>query len=152
MISISIAAITRYSAASSRFFAAHDLDVLQVLARERRHRDVEDVEVFLADQVEQQVERALEGLEEDLERVGRDVEVVRQLDDRLAVELGDGDGSGADAARRQSDNPMASRTSRMVSAARRFALVAAVGDDVFDQRRVVEIGLRARSRIGASSR
>jgi hypothetical protein len=56
------------------------------LARERRHRNVEDVEILLADQVEQQVERALEGLEDDLERVGRDVEVPRQLDDRLAVQ------------------------------------------------------------------
>ena len=46
LISISIAAITRYSAASSRFLRAHHLDVLQVLARERRHRDVEDVEVL----------------------------------------------------------------------------------------------------------
>ena len=67
---------------------AHRLDVLQVLARERRHRDVEDVEVFLADQVQKQVEGALEGLEHDLQRIRRDVEVVRQLDDRLAVDLG----------------------------------------------------------------
>src|SRR4051812_7894362 len=36
---------------------AHDLDVLQILPRERRHRDVENVEVFLADQIEQQVQR-----------------------------------------------------------------------------------------------
>ena len=92
LISISIAAISRYSAASSRLLGAHHLDVLQVLARELRHRDVEDVDVLLADQVEQQVERALEGLQEHLQRVGRDVEVVRQLDDRLAVDAAIGRG------------------------------------------------------------
>jgi septation ring formation regulator EzrA len=42
----------------------------------------------LADQVEQQVQRALEGLEEDLERVRRDVQVLRQLEQRLAVQAG----------------------------------------------------------------
>ena len=46
-----------------------------------RDRDVEDVEVLALDQVEQQIERALEGLEEDLERIGRYVEIVRQLGD-----------------------------------------------------------------------
>ena len=88
LISISIAAISRYSAASSRLVLADLLDVGQVLARHARHRDVEDVEVLLADQVEQQVERAFEGLEEDLERVGRDVQVVRQREQRLAVQPG----------------------------------------------------------------
>ena len=67
------------------------VDVAQVLPREPRHRDVEDVEVLLPDQVEQQVERPLEGLEEDLERIGRDVEVGRQREQRLAVEPGEGD-------------------------------------------------------------
>ena len=57
--------------------AAADLvDVVQVLAGHARHRDVEDVEVLLADQVQQQVQRALEGLEEHLQRVGRDVQVL----------------------------------------------------------------------------
>ena len=35
--------------------------IREVLARDTRHRDVEDVEVLLADQVEQQVHRAFEG-------------------------------------------------------------------------------------------
>src|SRR5205085_2654299 len=39
----------------------------------------------LADEVEQQVERAFEGLEEDRQRFRRDVEVRRQLDQRLAA-------------------------------------------------------------------
>ena len=38
------------------------LDIAEVLAREVGHRDVEDVEVLLADQIQQQVERAFEGL------------------------------------------------------------------------------------------
>src|SRR6185436_6995491 len=67
------------------------VDVGEVLARHARHRDVEDVEVLLADQVEQQVERPFERLEEDLERVGRDVEVLRQVEQRLTVQAGDGD-------------------------------------------------------------
>ncbi len=68
---------------------AHFVDVAQVLPRQPRHRDVEDVEVLLADQVEQQVERAFEGLEEDLQRLRRDVEVVRQGEQGFAVEAGE---------------------------------------------------------------
>ena len=48
LISISIAAISRYSLASSRLCLADLLDVVEVLARDLRHRDVEDVEVLLA--------------------------------------------------------------------------------------------------------
>ena len=42
-----------------------------------------------ADQVQQQVERPLELLEEDFQRVRRDVQVLRQLEQQLAVDLGD---------------------------------------------------------------
>jgi hypothetical protein len=87
-MSISIAAISRYSAASSRLVFADLVDVDQILARHLGHRDVEDVEVLLADQVEQQVQRPLEGVEEDLEGVGRDVQIQRQLHHRLAVKAG----------------------------------------------------------------
>ncbi len=65
--------------------APHHLDVTQILARELRHRDVEHVDVLAPDEVEQKIERTLEGLEEHLERFGRDVQVVRQLVERLAV-------------------------------------------------------------------
>ena len=68
--------------------ASHHLDVAQVLARELRHRDVEHVDVLLADQVEQQIEGSFEGLQENLERLGRDVEVLRHLEQRLAVDAG----------------------------------------------------------------
>jgi hypothetical protein len=66
------------------------LDIFQVLQGDLGHRDVEDVEVLLADQVEQQVERPFEGVEEDLERIGRDVQVVRHAQQRLAVQARDG--------------------------------------------------------------
>ncbi|MCY1354972.1 hypothetical protein D9M69_413730 [compost metagenome] len=56
------------------------------MPRDLRHRDVEDVEVLLADQVQQQVQRAFERFQEDLERIGRDVQVLRQLEQRLAVQ------------------------------------------------------------------
>ena len=65
------------------------LDVGQILPRHVGHRNVEDVEVLAPDQVEKQVERALEGLENDLERIGRDVEVARDLEHRLAIQPGD---------------------------------------------------------------
>ena len=48
-------------------------DVGEVLARHVGQRDVEDVEVLAPNQIQQQVERALEGFEKDLERLGRDI-------------------------------------------------------------------------------
>ena len=94
MISISIAAITRYSAASSRFFVrmistySRYWRVSGAIGMSRMSR------FSLRIRYEQQVERPLEGLEHDLQRVGRDVEVVRQLDQRLAVDLGDATAGG----------------------------------------------------------
>ena len=79
LISASMAAISRYSPAKLQVQLLHELDVLHVLARDVRDRDVEDVEVLAPDQVEEQVERALERLEEHLERLRRDVEVARHL-------------------------------------------------------------------------
>ena len=61
----------------------HELDVTGVLSRDLGDRDVQNVEVLPADQIEQQIERALEGLEKHLERLRRDVQVARQLGDRL---------------------------------------------------------------------
>jgi hypothetical protein len=62
----------------------HHPDVVDVLARDFGDRDVEDVEVLAADQVKQQVERPFERFEDDLERVRRDVEILRHLQDRLS--------------------------------------------------------------------
>ena len=52
-------------------------------------RNIEHVEILAPDQVQQQVERALEGLEKDLERLRRDVQIARQLRDRLAIDDGE---------------------------------------------------------------
>ena len=49
-----------------------------------------DVEVLLADQIQQQVERAFRRPPGDLERIGRDVEVLRQREQRLAVQAREG--------------------------------------------------------------
>src|SRR5207247_10466066 len=103
-------------------------------------RAVKDCVGFLSDSVQQQVEGACGGRENHLEGIGRDVEVARQLDDRLAVEL----------RHHVYESPIASRTSRMVSAVRRFALsqpsammfFTSVGSSTY---------ACARSRIGASS-
>ena len=63
----------------------HQVDVFHVLPRDRGDGDIDDVEVLALDQVEKQVERPFERLEKDLQRIGRNVEIPRQLDDRLAI-------------------------------------------------------------------
>ncbi len=71
--------------------AAADLvHIRQVLLGHPHHGDVEDVEVLLADQVQQQIQRAFKGLEEDFKRVGWDVQVLRQRKQRLAVQASQG--------------------------------------------------------------
>ena len=57
---MSVAAITMNSPATSRFSSLHQVQVLHVLARDGGDGDVVDVDLVAADQVEQQVERALE--------------------------------------------------------------------------------------------
>src|SRR5690606_22125259 len=62
------------------------LHIRQVLTRDVRHRDVQHVEVLLTDQVKQEVERAFEGFEKDLQRIRRNVKVLRQVEQGLAVQ------------------------------------------------------------------
>jgi hypothetical protein len=88
LISISTAAISRYSAASSSS-CAHHLHIAQVLACQLRHRDLEDVDVLLANQVEQKIEGPFESLEENLECFGRNIEVMRKLQQRFAMDTRD---------------------------------------------------------------
>ncbi len=64
----------------------HQLDVLHVLAGDLGDFDVEDVEVLAADQIQQQIERTFERLEKYFERIGRDVQVGRQLRERLTAD------------------------------------------------------------------
>ena len=73
------------------------------------------------DQVEQQVERAFEGLEEDLQRVGRDVQIGRQREQRLAVEPGHGDAVD-DAGPPRHASPVARRSRRSGAASRSGAV------------------------------
>jgi hypothetical protein len=56
------------------------------LARELGHGNVEHIDVLAADEVQQQVKRPFERFEEHLERLGRDVQVLRQLRERLAID------------------------------------------------------------------
>ena len=46
-----------------------------------------EVDLGLLDEVEEQVQRAFEGLEEHLQRVGRDIQILRQLRQRLTIDL-----------------------------------------------------------------
>ncbi len=49
---------------------AHHVEVLEILLGDEAHRDVQDVELVLANQVEQQVERALEDVQLELLELG----------------------------------------------------------------------------------
>ena len=61
-------------------------DIAEVLARHIGQRYVEDIEVLAPDQVEQQIERPLERLEKNLQRIRRDVQIERHLEQRLAIQ------------------------------------------------------------------
>ena len=50
------------SAATSTSSCCHVLDILQILLGDLRNRDVVDIDVLLADEVEQQIERAIVNL------------------------------------------------------------------------------------------
>ncbi len=64
----------------------HHLDVLHVLTSDLGDRNVQDVEVLLADQVQQQIERPFERGQEHLQRVRRNIQIARQLGHRLAFD------------------------------------------------------------------
>ena len=81
--------MSRYSAASSSWFDAHHLDVSHVLPGQLGHRNIQDVQVLTADQIQEQIERPLERLEENLEGIRRNEEVVRKLQDRLTTHFPD---------------------------------------------------------------
>ena len=53
----------------------HQLDVVEVLLGDQRDRDVVDVHLVLANEVQEQIERPLEGVELDLVGVGRRFEI-----------------------------------------------------------------------------
>ena len=68
-----------------QFHVAHQVDVVDVLARDFRDRNIEDVEVLAADQVKQKIERTLERFEDDFQRVRRNVQILRHLQHGLAA-------------------------------------------------------------------
>src|SRR5699024_7082979 len=66
------------------FHFLHQLDVGDVLGGDLVYRDVENVEMLPPDQVQQQIQRPFEGLQNDTQRIRRDVQIFRQLGQRLA--------------------------------------------------------------------
>ena len=80
---VDVAIISGGQLAQFQAQVVHQFDVVDVLARDLGDRDVENVEVLAPDQVQQQVERAFERLEDDFERVRRNVQILRHLQDRL---------------------------------------------------------------------
>ena len=53
----------------------HQLDVVEVLLRDDRNRDVIDIQLALANQMEEKIERALEGIQLDVIGIGRRLEI-----------------------------------------------------------------------------
>jgi len=66
----------------------HLFHVLHVLLRQFGHLDIEDVQVMLANQVQQQIQRPFEGFQVHLQCIRRNVEICRQLLQRFAVQPG----------------------------------------------------------------
>ena len=65
---------------------AHHVDVIHVLPGDLGDRDVENVEVLPADQIQQQVQWTFERFEDDFERVRRNVQVLGHLQHGLPAD------------------------------------------------------------------
>src|SRR5260363_186437 len=65
---------------------ADALNILQILARELGHWNIEHIEVLPANQIQQQIERPLKGFKKNFKRIERNIEIARQLKERLAVQ------------------------------------------------------------------
>jgi hypothetical protein len=63
----------------------HHLESLEILLRDERDRDVVDADLVLLDEVQQQIERALERLQLDRERVRRRFEVLVRFGHRYEI-------------------------------------------------------------------
>ena len=63
----------------------HRLDVVDVLAGDLCHRYVENFQILPADQVQQQVQRAFKRVKDDFQSVRRNIQVLRNLQQRLPV-------------------------------------------------------------------
>ena len=70
----------------------HQLHVLHVLGGDLQDRQVQDVELLTPDEVEQQIQRPLEGVEKHLERIGRNKQILGQLMVGLPQHFRDGRG------------------------------------------------------------
>jgi hypothetical protein len=58
--------------------------------RDRADRDVEDIQILAPDEVEQQIQRPLEGLQDNFKGIRWDVEIARQFGQRLAADQREG--------------------------------------------------------------
>ena len=64
---------------------AHQLDVAHVLPGDLGDRDIQDVQVLPPDQIQQQIQRTFECLQDHLERIRRYVQILRHLQHRLTA-------------------------------------------------------------------
>ena len=65
-------------------------DVVQVLLGDFNHRDIQHVDILLADKVEQQIQRPLKTAQDDFQRVRRDKQILRQVGYGPTEHPGDG--------------------------------------------------------------
>ena len=65
--------------------------VRHILARDLGNGNVEDVQILAFDEVEQQIQRSLEGFEKHLQGIGRNVEIVGQLSEWCPLNNGERD-------------------------------------------------------------
>jgi hypothetical protein len=61
---------------------SHQIDVFHILTGNLGDRDIQDIQIVLADQIKQEIKGPLEGFQDHFQRVGRDEQVFRPLGQR----------------------------------------------------------------------
>ena len=65
---------------------ADQLHIAHVLFRNDRHRNLHDVELLPSDEIQEQIQRAFEAFQKHTQCVGRNVQTLRHLKERLTVQ------------------------------------------------------------------
>ena len=58
-------------------------NIVQILLGNLHHRNIEDIDILLADKVQQQIQRPLEAAQHHLQRIRRNKQILRHIGDRL---------------------------------------------------------------------
>ena len=68
----------------------HLRDIVQILLGDFNHRNIQHINVLLADQIKQQIQRALKAVQYHFQGIGRDKQILRHIGNRLAEYPGNG--------------------------------------------------------------